>query len=531
MSLRSHINDLNYPITGFLPDSANATFSGDNFRIDEISDPISPPTIARISSPGNVPNDDYVYVVAFETSTGDLTLPTGISNQISITDNTVAGQIRITNITQPTDSSIVFINLYRNGINIEGAQELVVKLSVGTTTYVDNLDTGSLPGVTAPTINNTGNLTVQGAINLQAVTAASGSFGTSGTPETTIDSTGISTAHLTASPIAQSQAILISPTGNASGTYTGDLLVLYNVTAHQILGTAKFDQNGSLVLGTLTNYAQNVIDGNIHIKALQPARTYGLKIDQGIDAYFGGNTEFASTGAAVPNSGTRYLIGQASTGTFYAYIPNGTTFQFVSGSTVNCQIGQQNNLILNQTARSGGGTSTLITATGAAHTSLAASTEATDVNLNLARQVQFAAGAIATQRAMRIQAPTYAFTGASTITTASTVSISGAPVAGTNATITNSYALNVEAGTTNLAGSLKSSGNVGFFGTTPTTQQVSAANLTNNVTSGGTSNQIDDWTNLTVYATDAAAIRNAVYQLSRKLKQVNDALRAYGLLT
>lgn len=71
---------------------------------------------------------------------------------------------------------------------------------------------------------------------------------------------------------------------------------------------------------------------------------------------------------------------------------------------------------------------------------------------------------------------------------------------------------------------------VGWFAATPVAQQTSGANLTNNVTSGGTNDQIDNWTDLSVYATDAAAIRNAVYQLSRKLKQVNDALRTYGLL-
>ena len=100
------------------------------------------------------------------------------------------------------------------------------------------------------------------------------------------------------------------------------------------------------------------------------------------------------------------------------------------------------------------GSPTAFTLTGGAHTTLALSTEATDVNFNLARTVQFATGALTTQRAMRIQAPTYGFVGASTITTASTVSISGAPVAGTNATITNAYALNVESGNVNLGGSL-----------------------------------------------------------------------------
>ena len=92
------------------------------------------------------------------------------------------------------------------------------------------------------------------------------------------------------------------------------------------------------------------------------------------------------------------------------------------------------------------GAYTGFTFTGAAHTNQTASTEATMVNWNLAQTVQFATGALTTQRAMRIQAPTYGFVGASTITTASTLSISGPPVAGTNATITNAYALNVESG-------------------------------------------------------------------------------------
>ncbi len=72
---------------------------------------------------------------------------------------------------------------------------------------------------------------------------------------------------------------------------------------------------------------------------------------------------------------------------------------------------------------------------------------------------------------------------------------------------------------------------IGFLGASAVVRQTSGANLTNNVTSGGTDNTVDTWTDLTIYATDAAAIRNAVYQLARKLKQVNDSLRTYGLLT
>jgi hypothetical protein len=72
---------------------------------------------------------------------------------------------------------------------------------------------------------------------------------------------------------------------------------------------------------------------------------------------------------------------------------------------------------------------------------------------------------------------------------------------------------------------------IGFFAVTPVVQQTSGANLTNNVTSGGSNDVIANFTDLSTYSNDAATIRNDIYQLARKLKQVNDALRSYGLLT
>lgn len=89
----------------------------------------------------------------------------------------------------------------------------------------------------------------------------------------------------------------------------------------------------------------------------------------------------------------------------------------------------------------------------AAHTTLTASVEAIDLSFNLARTVQFNSGLLATQRAIWIQAPTYAFTAASTITTAATLAISGAPIAGTNATITTAVALDIESGLLRTAAS------------------------------------------------------------------------------
>lgn len=67
----------------------------------------------------------------------------------------------------------------------------------------------------------------------------------------------------------------------------------------------------------------------------------------------------------------------------------------------------------------------------------------------------------------------------------------------------------------------------GVFGTqSPQLTQVGLSNL---VTAGGTTDTVNNWTNLTTYATDAAAIRNAVYQITRKIGQLQVILQQYGL--
>jgi len=77
-----------------------------------------------------------------------------------------------------------------------------------------------------------------------------------------------------------------------------------------------------------------------------------------------------------------------------------------------------------------------------------------------------------------------------------------------------------------------SSVGLGFFATSPVALQTGPAlNVTNNVTAGGTDGTIANYTDLTIYANDAAAIRNDLYQLARLQKMCSDALRAYGLLT
>lgn len=101
--------------------------------------------------------------------------------------------------------------------------------------------------------------------------------------------------------------------------------------------------------------------------------------------------------------------------------------------------------IFTPTARTSGSTPYL-TITAPADTTLTASTEAIGLSFVGATR-QHATGALTTQREWVITPPTYSFAGASTITTAVTFEVTGAPVAGTNATITNKYVARFVAGT------------------------------------------------------------------------------------
>jgi hypothetical protein len=104
------------------------------------------------------------------------------------------------------------------------------------------------------------------------------------------------------------------------------------------------------------------------------------------------------------------------------------------------------------TSLANNGVGAMIRTFPASLTSLTASTESNDIYFNLSRTAGYLTGNITNQRAMLITPPTYSFVAGSTITNAATMAISGAPTAGTNATITNNYALWVQAGRTALNG-------------------------------------------------------------------------------
>lgn len=69
-----------------------------------------------------------------------------------------------------------------------------------------------------------------------------------------------------------------------------------------------------------------------------------------------------------------------------------------------------------------------------------------------------------------------------------------------------------------------------FFNATPVVQQSVNTILVNNVTSGGTLSTIANYTDLTIYANDSAAIRNNFFRLSEKVLKIETAVRTLGLV-
>lgn len=132
-------------------------------------------------------------------------------------------------------------------------------------------------------------------------------------------------------------------------------------------------------------------------------------------------------------------------------------FVALDGGTDVYEIADFGTHILTQIANTTGATSFWV-ATTAANTGRTAVTEVINFNFNSSATQTWALGAgpLATQRETVFQAPTYAGNAAEalTITTAATVYISGAPVQGTNMTLSNTYALWVDDGVSAFGGNV-----------------------------------------------------------------------------
>jgi hypothetical protein len=247
-----------------------------------------------------------------------------------------------------------------------------------------------------------------------------------------------------------------------SGLGTGVATFLATPSSANLLAAVTDETGtGALVFGTSPTFTGNVFFGSAIV--VDDGSSGGLRFDVGSGATLnnailkdtGNNETRFYNGATVPMS---VGIGSAYTGLSLA---SNSTFSWMPTTTAG-NAGVPDTTISRVSAGVLGlpgiaaaspvrtsGVAPYLTVTAPADTTLTASTEAIGVSFVGATR-QHATGALTTQREVVFAAPTYSFAGASTVTTAATVAIAAAPVAGTNATITNSYALWVQSGAVSL---------------------------------------------------------------------------------
>ena len=245
------------------------------------------------------------------------------------------------------------------------------------------------------------------------------------------------------------------------------------VGASTLTTAATFTVSGPPGTGTnatiTRKYSIMSESGNV---CFQPAAGVGITVDfQGTNSNNAAQTVFFKSGALTSSSAsTDFTWNVVNTRTA------GLMYEFQRSGTTTLSIGFTGAMTLSPVVITSG-VQPVMTVTMPANTNQTASTEINDVYFNLSATKQWAAGALTTQRAFRIAAPTYAFVSASTITTACTFYISGAPAAGTNATITTAYSLWIDAGlprvdSTTANGSVATVlGSVGPTGSNTTVQE------------------------------------------------------------
>jgi len=150
----------------------------------------------------------------------------------------------------------------------------------------------------------------------------------------------------------------------------------------------------------------------------------------------------AGSGALIQtiSSATDETLTIQSKGNGSVNVNGGVNVTLMSGSYFFASAGS-----LSQYSFRGFTAATAYTWNGNVDSNLTASSECMSVDFNMSQVKTHLTGNITTQRDIRWRPSTHAFVGASTISDARGVSIDGAPIAGTNATLTSSTALYVGA--------------------------------------------------------------------------------------